>query len=132
MNLESIVDKEYTAVRPDMPLGQLVHAISRSNTSFIPVLDQAGALVGEVDVTKIRHIMFRTELYQKFNVSQVMTPPPATLGCNDPMEEVMAKFDKTDAGSLPVVDIDGKLIGFISRTRLYALYRKMVADFSNE
>ena len=48
------------------------------------------------------------------------------------MEEVMAKFDKTDAGSLPVVDIDGKLIGFISRTRLYALYRKMVADFSNE
>ena len=132
MNLESIVDKEYTAVRPDMPLGQLVHAISRSNTSFIPVLDQAGALVGEVDVTKIRHIMFRTELYQKFNVSQVMTQPPATLGCNDPMEEVMAKFDKTDAGSLPVVDIDGKLIGFISRTRLYALYRKMVADFSNE
>lgn len=132
MNLESIVDKEYTAVRPDMPLGQLVHAISRSNTSFIPVLDQAGTLVGEVDVTKIRHIMFRTELYQKFNVSQVMTPPPATLGCNDPMEEVMAKFDKTDAGSLPVVDIDGKLIGFISRTRLYALYRKMVADFSNE
>ena len=132
MNLESIVDKEYTAVRPDMPLGQLVHAISRSNTSFIPVLDQAGALVGEVDVTKIRHIMFRTELYQKFNVSQVMTPPPATLGCNDPMEEVMAKFDKTDAGSLPIVDIDGKLIGFISRTRLYALYRKMVADFSNE
>lgn len=132
MNLESIVDKEYTAVRPDMPLGQLVHAISRSNTSFIPVLDQAGALVGEVDVTKIRHIMFRTELYQKFSVSQVMTPPPATLGCNDPMEEVMAKFDKTDAGSLPVVDIDGKLIGFISRTRLYALYRKMVADFSNE
>ena len=132
MNLESIVDKEYTAVRPDMPLGQLVHAISRSNTSFIPVLDQAGALVGEVDVTKIRHIMFRTELYQKFNVLQVMTPPPATLGCNDPMEEVMAKFDKTDAGSLPVVDIDGKLIGFISRTRLYALYRKMVADFSNE
>ena len=132
MNLESIVDKEYTAVRPDMPLGQLVHAISRSNTSFIPVLDQAGALVGEVDVTKIRHIMFRTELYQKFNVSQVMTPPPATLGCNDPMEEVMTKFDKTDAGSLPVVDIDGKLIGFISRTRLYALYRKMVADFSNE
>lgn len=132
MNLESIVDKEYTAVRPDMPLGQLVHAISRSNTSFIPVLDQASTLVGEVDVTKIRHIMFRTELYQKFNVSQVMTPPPATLGCNDPMEEVMAKFDKTDAGSLPVVDIDGKLIGFISRTRLYALYRKMVADFSNE
>ena len=132
MNLESIVDKEYTAVRPDMPLGQLVHAISRSNTSFIPVLDQASTLVGEVDVTKIRHIMFRTELYQKFNVSQVMTPPPATLGCNDPMEEVMAKFDKTDAGSLPVVDIDGKLIGFISRTRLYALYRKMMANFSNE
>ena len=132
MNLESIIDKDYIAVRPDMQLGDLVHAISRSHTSFIPVLDAGGSLVGEIDVTKIRHIMFRTELYQKFSVAQIMTQSPATLRRNDPMEEVMGKFDKTDAAFLPVLDENNKLLGFISRTRMYAMYRQMVADFSTE
>ena len=132
MNLESIIDKDYIAVRPDMQLGDLVHAISRSHTSFIPVLDAGGSLVGEIDVTKIRHIMFRTELYQKFSVAQIMTQSPATLRRNDPMEEVMGRFDKTDAAFLPVLDENNKLLGFISRTRMYAMYRQMVADFSTE
>ena len=132
MNLNSLIDKDYTAVQPEMPLGKLVQAISRSHTSFIPVLDQAGMLHGEVDITKIRHIMFRTELYQKFSVAQIMTETPTTLGANDPMEEVMEKFDKTNANFLPVVDINNVLIGFISRTRLFSTYRKMVADFSTE
>ena len=132
MNLESIIDKDYIAVRPDMQLGDLVHTISRSHTSFIPVLDASGSLVGEIDVTKIRHIMFRTELYQKFSVAQIMTQSPATLRRNDPMEEVMGKFDKTDAAFLPVLDENNKLLGFISRTRMYAMYRQMVADFSTE
>ena len=132
MSLESIIDKDYIAVRPDMQLGDLVHAISRSHTSFIPVLDAGGSLVGKIDVTKIRHIMFRTELYQKFSVAQIMTQSPATLRRNDPMEEVMGKFDKTDAAFLPVLDENNKLLGFISRTRMYAMYRQMVADFSTE
>lgn len=132
MSLESIIDKDYIAVRPDMQLGDLVHAISRSHTSFIPVLDAGGSLVGEIDVTKIRHIMFRTELYQKFSVAQIMTQSPATLRRNDPMEEVMGKFDKTDVPFLPVLDENNKLLGFISRTRMYAMYRQMVADFSTE
>ena len=61
-----------------------------------------------------------------------MTPPPDTLGMNDPMEEVMRKFEKSNATMLPVLDTDGRLIGYITRTRMYAQYRKMVADMSEE
>ena len=59
-----------------MTLGQLVNAISKSHTSFLPVIDDAGTLLGEVDITKIRHIMFRTELYERLKVRQIMTPVP--------------------------------------------------------
>ena len=48
------------------------------------------------------------------------------------MDEIMAKFDKTDAAQLPVVDINRRLIGYISRTRMYTMYRKIVADLSTE
>ena len=54
------------------------------------------------------------------------------MGVNDPMEEVMQKFDETNAYVLPVIDTDSHLIGYISRTRMYATYRKMVADMSAE
>jgi CIC family chloride channel protein len=132
MSLESIIDKEYTAVPEDMTLGQLTHAISRSNTSILPVLTEGGNLLGEINVDKIRHLIFRTELYNHFKVAQLMTPPPDTLGANDPMESVMSQFDHTGATMLPVVDIDNRLIGYISRTRMYSQYRQMVADMSED
>ena len=76
--------------------------------------------------------MFRTELYHHFTVEQLMTPPAGMLGVDDPMEDVMRTFDTTDAAVLPVLDTDHRLIGYISRTRMYAVYRKMVADMSDE
>ena len=132
MNLESVIEKEYIAINPDMPLGRLVHVISQSHTNFIPVVDDGGKLLGEIDITKIRHIIFRTELYQKFNVSQIMTPVTATLNVNDPVGDVMKTFEKTGSYYLPVTDVNEHLTGFISRTRIYSLYRKMVHDYSAE
>ncbi len=132
MSLDSIIDRHYTAIDKDMSLGHLVNVISMSTTDFLPVLDNAGTLLGEVNLTKIRNVMFRTELYQHFTVAQLMTPPASQLGMNDPMEDVMRKFDETDAAVLPVTDTDGHLVGYINRTRMYAMYRKMVADMSQE
>ena len=115
-----------------MPLGKLVNAISKSHTSFIPVLDNAGSLLGEIDITKIRHIMFRAELYNKLTVQQLMLPIAAQVGESDSMEEVMRKFDLKGTRYMPVVNVSGHLTGYISRSRAYSMYRKMVADFSAE
>ncbi|MDO4160377.1 MAG: chloride channel protein [Prevotellaceae bacterium] len=132
MSLDSVIDKNYTAVSRDMPLASLVHAISKSHTDLLPVLDDAGNLLGEIDITKIRHIVFRTELYHHFTVNQLMSQPESTLSVNDPMEEVMKRFDSTDATMLPVLDTEGHLLGYISRTHMYAMYRQMVADMSED
>ena len=51
---------------------------------------------------------------------------------NVPMETVMKNFDQTDAGMLPVLETDGTLRGYVSRSHLYSTYRKMVADMSAE
>jgi CIC family chloride channel protein len=132
MSLDSVIDKNYTSVPQDMTLGQLTHAISRSNSNILPVVTEGGNLLGEVNVNNIRHLMFRTELYNHFHAAQLMTPPAATLGVNDPMEDVMQRFDQTHAIMLPVLDTDNHLVGYISRTRMYAQYRQMVADMSEE
>lgn len=132
MTMDKIIDRDFTSVAPDMEMRQLIHALSSSRNDYIPVLNESGCLMGEIDITKLRHIIFRTELYHRFHVSQLMTAPAATLGVNDPMEDVMKTFDSTGAQYLPVVGLDGHLVGYISRIRLYSMYRQFVADFSAE
>ena len=132
MNLDSVIEKDYLSVTPDMELGQIVHKISRSHSTVIPVLDAGGMLLGEIDIMKIRNVVFRIELYHHFMASQLMTDPKARLSDTTPMVDVMRAFDRTGANWLPVLDSDNHLKGYISRQRIYTMYRKMVADMSED
>ncbi|MDE5948342.1 MAG: chloride channel protein [Prevotella sp.] len=132
MSLDSVIDRNYTAVEPDMELGNIIHKISRSRHDLLPVLDAAGNLLGEINISKLRHIVFRTELYHHFKAHQLMMPPPATLRDDSTMAMVMKMFDRTHADALPVLDSDNRLKGYIYRQRIYGMYRKMVADMSQD
>lgn len=132
MSLDTVIERDCSAVDPDMMLSELVHKISRSRVDVLPVVDNGNHLLGEIDMMKLRHILFRTELYHRFRVSELMSDPPALLGVNDPMEQVMKSFDRTNAQQLPVVSIDHELIGYVSRSHVYSLYRKMVHDLSTD
>ena len=132
MNLESVIDRDFMAVSPHMELGQIVNQISRSRTAVLPVVDATGTLLGEIDILSIRKVVFRIELYHHFLASQLMQEPPATLHETAPMASVMRTFEATRADWLPVVDTENHLIGYISRQRLYTLYRKMVHDMSED
>ena len=132
MNLDSVIEKDYLSVTPDMELGQIVSKISQSHTSVLPVLDAGGMLLGEVDIAKIRNVLFRIELYHHFTASQLMIEPKATLSDATPMADVMRAFDSTGANWLPVLDVESRLKGYISRQRIYTMYRKMVADMSED
>ena len=132
MNLNSLIIKDFVKVYPDMTLGDLVKEISKSDTSFMPVTDHSGVLLGEIDITKIRHLMFRTELYQRFTVGKIMTSLTISVREDDPMEEIMAKFDNSSLNFIPVVTLDNIMIGYISRTTVYSMYRKIVSDYSSD
>ena len=132
MSLDSVIERDFQAVDPDMELGQMVHKISRSHNSVLPVTDAAGTLLGEINIIKIRHVVFRTELYNHFRASQLMSEPDATLSDSTPMTQVMKTFERTQADWLPVIDESNHLKGYISRKRMYDMYRKMVHDFSQD
>ena len=132
MNLDSVIEKDYLNVDPDMELGQIVQKISRSHSTVLPVLDPAGMLLGEIDIMKIRNVVFRIELYHHFKATQLMVEPKARLSDATPMADVMRAFDRTGANWLPVFDAENRLKGYISRQRIYTMYRKMVADMSED
>ena len=132
MKVENVVEKDFVAVHPEMDLAELVKAISASHRNIFPVTDNEGKLIGIVLLDDIRNIMFRQELYHRFTVGKLMTSAPARLYDTDSMEQVMRTFDDTKAWNLPVVDGEGKYLGFVSKSKIFNSYRQVLVHFSED
>ena len=131
MKLQSVIEKDLDPIVPEATLGELVKVISKSKRNIFPVIDEEKHLYGIVLLDDIRNLMFRPEKYDQFKVAQLMSRPPAMVEIADTMEAVMQKFEKSGAWNLPVVE-DGKYIGFISKSRIFNAYRKVLVHYSDE
>ncbi|MCD8031907.1 MAG: chloride channel protein [Bacteroides sp.] len=132
MKMENVVETDFLTVRPEMDLGELVKVISHSHRNVFPVVDKDDVLLGVVLLDDIRNIMFRQELYHRFRVQKLMTSVPARLYNTDSMEKVMRTFDDTNAWNLPVVDEEGRYMGFVSKSKIFNSYRQVLVQFSDE
>ena len=132
MSMDSVMDRYSKFLTPEMTLAEVVKQVSLSRHNVFPVLNAQRQLVAVLYIDDIRHIMFRTELYDRFHVSEMMVQPAARLTTNDEMEVVVRVFGQTGAWTLPVVDSDGQFIGFIRKSRVFTMYRQMLADISND
>ena len=114
-----------------MSLGDMVKVISQSHRNIFPVTDNDNTLLGIVILDDIRNIMFRPELYNRFYVRKFMTMPPAKKVIGSNMDNVMKIFDQTNAWNLPVVE-NGKYIGFVSKSKIFNSYRRVLVHFSQD
>jgi len=131
MRLDREIERDLMTVRPDQTLRELVHIISRSKRNIFPVVNNKLELQGIVLLDNIRDIMFNPEVYDDTFVHELMTAPPDIVELSDSMEVVMHKFEESGAWNLPVIR-DGKYDGFISKSKIYTAYRKVLVYFSEE
>ena len=131
LKMDSVIEQDFMAVRPEMNLKQMVDVISKSNRNLFPVIDENGTLLGIVLLDEIRNIMFRPDLYKRMHVRRFMSAPPAKIEINESMERVMKIFDDTGAWNLPVVD-KGKYVGFVSKSKIFNSYRRVLRHYSDD
>ena len=131
LKMDSVIEKDFAVVHPEMSRREMVHVISQSDRNLFPVTDDEGNLLGIVLLNDIRNIMFRPSLYDRMFVRKFMCMPPAKLEISENMEQVMRTFDKTNAWNLPVVD-HGKYIGFVSKSKIFNSYRRVLRHYSDD
>ncbi|MBD5195372.1 MAG: chloride channel protein [Bacteroides sp.] len=131
LKIDNVIEKDFCEVHPEMSLKEMVDVISVSNRNLFPVTDSEGYLKGVVLLDDIRNIMFRTDLYRKMHVSRFMAAVPDVIELDMRMDKVMEIFDKTHAWNLPVVD-KGKYIGFVSKSKIFNSYRKVLRHFCDD
>ena len=126
MNLENVLEHDFEVVHPEMTLGEMVKVISVSHRNSFPVVNATGILVGIVELDNVRNIMFRPELYERYQVRRIMVAPEVKIQSSMPMTEVMRLFDETKEWKMPVVDDEGRYLGFISKSTIFNNYREVL------
>ncbi len=127
-----LVERDFTPVRYDATLGDLVHLISTSRRNLFPVLDAQGRFQGVVTLDDVRSMMFDRSHYDTVKVYNVMKSAPAFVYMDEKMDSVMNKFESTQAWNLPVLDDENKYLGFVSKSKIFSSYRDQLKAVSDE
>jgi CIC family chloride channel protein len=131
MKLEPLIERDLETVMPGDTLGHLVKLVKMSKRNIFPVIDENRRLLGAVSLDDIREKMFDGEEYHTVFVRDLMIPVPDKIQLSDNMQVVLDKFEQSGAWNLPVEE-SGVYIGFVSKAKIYNVYRKLLVEFSEE
>ncbi|HIE37993.1 MAG TPA: CBS domain-containing protein [Anaerolineales bacterium] len=92
----------------------------------LPVVDEEGRLVGIVTENDLRLFLSTAPspgvMQRQHRVEQVMRSPVITVAPDYPLEEAARLMIQHDIGGLPVVQEDGRLVGIITRSDIFAQF----------
>ncbi|MCU0443150.1 MAG: chloride channel protein [Bacteroidia bacterium] len=128
LNLEMVIESDFTSLLPDQKLRTLVDTISQSKRNVFPVVNRNGLLVGIITLDDIRDVMFTHTLYDRLTISQLMRAPKIVAHNNMSLDLIMPLFEQYQVWYIPVITQQGNYIGFISKSSVLHLYRARVLD----
>ncbi len=132
LKTDELVESDFSTVRIDASLGELVEVVAASRRNIFPVVDSKNHFQGFVSLEDIRRDMFKKDTYDTLHVYNFMKSAPAYVYVNEKMDSVMRKFEKTGAWNLPVVDSDRTYIGFVSKSKIFSAYRDQLKQVSHD
>lgn len=134
------MSRDPVVVRAETPLNEAIQILAERRISGLPVVDDAGQLVGiisetdlmwrETGVTPPAYIMFldsviylqnpakhERELHKALGqtVGEVMSSDPISISPNKPLKEAAQIMHEKEVRRLPVVDDAGQVIGILTR-----------------
>ena len=137
-------------VRPQTPLNEAIQILAERHISGLPVVDDAGQLVGivsetdlmwqETGVTPPAYIMFLDSVIYLKNpaqyerdlhkalgqtVGEVMSSDPIAIAPDKTLREAAQLMHERNVRRLPVLDAEGHIIGMLTRGDVI---RAMAAD----
>lgn len=132
LHTSELIENDFTTIRIDQTLGDLVEAVSISSRNIFPVVDSRNHFQGFVSLEDIRRDMFKKELYEKAHVFNYMRSAPSYVYVDEKMDSVMRKFEITGAWNLPVVEEDRTYKGFVSKSKIFSAYREQLKQVSHD
>lgn len=134
LDIKNHLECNFISTCMDETLGDLIPKIEKSTRNLFPVIDADKNFHGVVHLDDLREIMFKSELYDKVKVEDIMIELKENSIVDiskDSMEDAVNKFVSSKNYNLPVLK-DGKYLGFVSRANTLTSYRKTIHGMMQE
>lgn len=125
LKLEELMETDFLRIRENFTLGDIIHVISTTHRNIFPVIDNFGRLIGIIQLDDLRKDMFKREKYGN-PISDYMIDPPDQILEHESVQSILPKFEDNHTWMLPVVDKQGRYLGFISKSRILNAYREQL------
>jgi len=135
---KDVMTEKVVTVKTDLPLNEVAETMSRHNITGVPVIDDAGAVVGIItEADFLFHLGDkRTQTFmemiamclqgsgcialsmRKQAAEDIMASPPITVREDTTVSQIADTFVKNSINRVPVLDHNNHLAGIVTRTDL--------------
>ncbi|HWQ45793.1 MAG TPA: CBS domain-containing protein [Longilinea sp.] len=130
LKIDQVMTHDPQTIAPDVVMEDVLEIFRKALISGAPVVS-GDALVGILSMEDLIHCLRKNDL--RAPVSEYMTKKVITVKNSEQVIEALKFFVNTKLGRLPVVDIDGKLVGILTKgdvTR--GLLKALQQDYQTE
>jgi CIC family chloride channel protein len=128
MSLETLTQRDHQVLHPNDSFQELIKLVQKEDRTIFAIVDSDRHLLGVIELGDIKGLLFQPEAYDKTPLRSLIKQPQEILPIDTPMTEVMHQFDLTKAWHLPVIDLERRFVGFVSKSGLFEKYRSQIAE----
>lgn len=123
LHAHEMLDPDPVTIEAGKTLEDLARMLPVTKRNHFAVVDGDGRLLGMLDLTQLRGVIFDDFVRKVTPVDTVMDPGVPRIGAGDSLLRAMEIFETRGAWVLPVVDAGGKFLGTLSKSTLFDRYR---------
>lgn len=128
LELRFLIRKDFPVFRINAALNDILAALHNTDKDVYAVTDEKDILQGVIYLNDVKSILFDNANNKEENIAitagdLMMKQTPLTI--EDDMESALLKFEKLTSAKniLPIIDSEGKWMGFISKSSILDKYR---------
>lgn len=127
MKLKYLVEKGYLTLNTQDLLSDRLNEILQSKRNIIPVLDDQKEFKGMIYVEDILKKVINNTERQSLKANDLMQSAPFIVSVDESLKSVLKKMENENVWVLPVMDQQGKYLGFVSKTAIFNKYRALLS-----
>ncbi len=129
VNAESVLETNFPTLDVDVNLRSVTQLISGTRRNVFPVIRKNGRLAGIVSMGDLRPYLFRTDLYDKLTVKELMHTDVIKVNQTDSLHHVLQVLEENPGVFYIPVLHQEKYVGCISKSVLLNKYKELMQEW---
>ncbi|HKG08766.1 MAG TPA: chloride channel protein [Pedobacter sp.] len=124
MKLRYLIEDDYLVLNEHDVISLRMNEILDAKRNVFPVLNEEREFKGMVYAEDVLKQAISND--NELSVEKLMQTAPEVLSADDSLKKVLNKMEQENVWILPVLDVQGKFLGFVSKTAIFNKYRALL------